>query len=99
MSAVLHALDTAQSLLLADAPDPSKGGGGNPPGWDKFLTVLHWVFIAVTGVCVIGIMLVAGSMALAYRRGDGSEAAKGLGVVMFACVILGSASGIVTALT
>lgn len=97
MSSLLHALDTAQTILAA-APDPSKGGG-NPPGWDKFLTVLHWVFVVATGICVMGLLLVGASMALSYRRGEGSDAAKGLGPVLVGCVILGSASGIVTALT
>ncbi|MEJ8662309.1 hypothetical protein [Streptomyces sp. MS1.AVA.4] len=89
--------DAGQNALLA-APDPSKGGT-NPPGWDKLMTVLHWVFLVVTALCVGGVLMVAGRMAISYRRGDGAEHAGGLGVVMFACVLVGSASALVTVLT
>lgn len=94
----LHALaDAGQNVLLA-APDPSKGGG-NPPGWDKLTTVLHWVFQVVTVLCVAGVLIVGGRMAVTYRRGDGGEHMGGLAAVMFACVLVGSASALVTALT
>ncbi|MEV7840583.1 hypothetical protein AB0O77_25660 [Streptomyces albidoflavus] len=90
-------LTTAGEILLA-APDPTKGGG-NPPGWDKLLTLLHWVFLVVTGLLVAGVLLVAGSMAVAYQRGEGGEHGRRLGAVCFACILAASASGIVTVLT
>lgn len=50
MTQLLPALaETGQHILLA-VPDPSVGG--NPPGYEKLLTVLHWVFLAVTVACV-----------------------------------------------
>ncbi|MGF3140993.1 hypothetical protein [Streptomyces diastaticus] len=91
-------LTTAGEILLA-APDPTKGGGGNPPGWDKMLTLLHWVFLVVTVFLVAGVLLVAGRMAIAYNRGEAGEHGTRLGVVCFACILAASASGLVTVLT
>ncbi|WP_071330914.1 hypothetical protein [Streptomyces sampsonii] len=90
-------LTTAGEILLA-APDPTKGGG-NPPGWDKLLTLLHWVFLVVTVLLVTGVLLVAGRMAIAYQRGEAGEHGTRLGVVCFACILAASASGLVTVLT
>lgn len=97
MNMTMQILDAGQQVLAA-VPDPSKGGG-NPPGWDKLLEILHWVFLAVTMAAVAGFLIVGGRMAVAYRRGDGAEHAGGLGVVCVACIIIGSASGLVSTLT
>jgi hypothetical protein len=97
MTHVLAALaETGQSVLLA-VPDPTKGS--NPPGWAKLLTVLHWVFLAVTVACVAGVLIVAGRMAVSHRRGEGGEHMGSLGIVMTACVLAGSASALVSTLT
>ncbi|WP_327299903.1 hypothetical protein [Streptomyces sp. NBC_01197] len=100
MSDLLIALGDAatHSTHLLAVPDPSKGGG-NPPGMDKLLVILHWVFVIVTIACVAGILTVAGKMAIAHNNGEGREHMGGLGKVLFACVLAASASGIVTALT
>jgi hypothetical protein len=94
---LLSTLATEGQTLIAAAPDPSKGS--NPPGWEKFTTVLHWVFLAVTWACVAGVLIVAGRMAISHRRGEGSEHMGSLGIVMLACVLAGSASTLVTTLT
>ncbi|WP_205048977.1 hypothetical protein [Streptomyces alboflavus] len=86
---VHHTMDLA-------APDPGKGEA--PPGSEKLVKILKWVFWSVSGLCVLGLLAVAGKMAISWQRGEGSESAKGLGIVMIACVIAGSASGIVGAL-
>ncbi|MFF3062305.1 MULTISPECIES: hypothetical protein [unclassified Streptomyces] len=97
MTHVLAALaETGQNVLLA-VPDPTKGS--NPPGWTKLLTVLHWVFLAVTVACVAGVLIVAGRMAVSHRRGEGGEHMGSLGIVMTACVLAGSASALVSTLT
>ncbi|WBB62016.1 hypothetical protein O7599_05605 [Streptomyces sp. WMMC500] len=97
---VLHVLSSFADSLpytdLAQVPDPK--GGGNPPGWEKLVRVLRWVFRGVTLLCVVGILVVAGRMAIAHSRGEGREHLRGLGIVMGACVLAGSASGIVSAL-
>uniref|UniRef100_A0AAU1M5W2 Integral membrane protein n=1 Tax=Streptomyces sp. NBC_00148 TaxID=2903626 RepID=A0AAU1M5W2_9ACTN len=97
MTQLLPALaETGQHILLA-VPDPSVGG--NPPGYEKLLTVLHWVFLAVTVACVAGVLIVAGRMAISHRRGEGGEHMGSLGIVMTACVLAGSASALVATLT
>lgn len=84
--------------LLAAPPNP--GTGVPPPGAGKFLTVLQWGAWLVTAACVGGIFIVAGSMAIRHRRGDGgAEAASGLVWVLLACVLVSSAGPLVGALT
>ncbi|MGX1976875.1 hypothetical protein [Streptomyces kronopolitis] len=90
--------DTVHHFVqLAAPPDP--GGGIKPPGADKLTKILGWAAWCVTALCVAGIIAVAGRMAVNHRRGEGGEHAMALGVVMLACFLLGTASGIVGALT
>jgi hypothetical protein len=82
--------------VLAGPPDP--GTGSPPPGSGKLLTALGWLAWVVSGLCVAGVMGVAARMALVHHRGEGGQHAAGLAWVMLACVLLGSASGLVGAL-
>jgi hypothetical protein len=77
---------------------PNPGSGTPPPGSEKLLTLLRWVAWIVSGLCVTGVMIVAGRMALQHQRGEGGQHGAGLAWVMAACILLGSASGIVGAL-
>jgi hypothetical protein len=78
------------------APDP--GSGEAPPGvGGKILTILRWVAYLASAACVAGILITAGRMAIAHRRGDDSNVSQ-LGWVLGACVLIGAASGIVGAL-
>ena len=82
--------------LLAAVPDP--GSGEAPPGvGDKVLTLLRWIAYLASAACVAGVLYTAAKMALAHRRGDDTNVAQ-LGWVLGACVLIGSASGIVGAL-
>lgn len=77
-------------------PDP--GGGVAPPGVeDKVLTILQWIAYLATAACVAGLLYTAARMALAHRRGDDTNVSQ-LGWVFAACVLIGSASALVTAL-
>lgn len=105
MSCLPAAVSDASSHLshvLAAAPQPTGvpdvDGGEAPPGADGLLTVLKWVAWTVTTLCVSGIFGVAARMAVDHSRGGGREHARGLGYVMGACLLVGSASGIVGAL-
>ncbi|MEU1132626.1 hypothetical protein ABZ383_22655 [Streptomyces sp. NPDC005900] len=94
---ITTALDTAHHITLA-VPDPSEGGGEAPPGSGKITKVLKWAFWVVSIVCVLGVLGVGGKLALAWQRGEGSEAMSGLGKVLAACCLIGMASGLVGAL-
>lgn len=93
------------ALAAAPAPDPSggpavpnPGGGVAPPGVaDKVLTILQWIAYLATAACVAGLLYSAGKMALAHRRGDDTNISQ-LGWVFAACLLIGSASAIVSAL-
>ncbi|WP_206342556.1 hypothetical protein [Streptomyces ureilyticus] len=77
---------------------PEVGGGEAPPGADGLLKVLKWVAWSVTALCVAGLFGVAARMAVDHSKGGGREHARGLGFVLGACLLIGSASGIVGAL-
>lgn len=89
----------ALSAMLAVAgpasadPNPTPG---LPVELDTKLNTLLGAFMAlVIFACVAGVLMVAGKMALSFRRGEGGEAAGQLGFVMAACVLVGSASSLV----
>ena len=79
-------------LLAADIPAPT---GIQPPGTEGLTTILGWIAWGVTFLCVVGVFFVAGSMAFAHRRGEGSEAVGKLGWVMGACILGASATSLV----
>ncbi|MGI5347350.1 hypothetical protein ACQEU8_04055 [Streptomyces sp. CA-250714] len=107
MSSLLAAVSVVSAAsqdlahLAADpAPSgvPDVGGGSAPPGSEGLVTVLKWVAWTVTALCVAGIFGVAARMAVDHSRGGSREHVKGLGLVLGACVLVGSASGVVGAL-
>ncbi|GAA4788358.1 hypothetical protein [Streptomyces ziwulingensis] len=105
MSTLMAALMDASPHLtqaVAAAPRPSGvpdvGGGEAPPGAEDLLKILRWVAWSVTVLCVAGILGVAGRMAVDHSKGGGRDHARGLGFVLGACLLVGSASGIVGAL-
>jgi hypothetical protein len=97
--------DTAEALLQSGfqpSPEPAvpnPGGGEMPPGeiGEKVLLILKWIAALCTAACVGGVIYTGGRMAIAHRRGDETNIAQ-LGWVLFACLLIGSAWAIVTAL-
>ena len=96
-------LPTALTLWLLSAgsasaaPDPKPA---LPAGVDAKLNNLLGMGMAfVIVACVAGVFICAGKLALAIRHGEGAEAAGKLGAVGFACVLVGSAAGIVNYLS
>ena len=82
--------------VLAGVPNP--GGGEAPPGSEGFLTILGWAAWIVFGLCVLGVIIAGGAMAVSNRRGEGGEHASRLGWVLAGAIVVGSASGLVGAL-
>ena len=62
------------SPAYAAAPTP---GQQQPPGTQGLTTMLSWGGWLVSFVCVAGLLVVAGMMALKHRRGEGGGAASG----------------------
>lgn len=76
------------------APNPHPG---LPAGVDaKLNTLLGMAMSVVVACCVGGVLVCAGKLAIAVRHGEGASAAAQLGAVGFACVLVGSAAGIVS---
>jgi hypothetical protein len=86
--------DIAGAVAALDIPNP--GQGTPPPGADKLETMLAWLAWIVFGLCVTGVLIVAGRMAIRHQKGEGGGHAASLVWVMTACVLAGSASLIVT---
>ncbi len=93
MLTLVHVL---QPLLAVNVPTPNPK---NAPEWATgFTAMLSWVSWFALGVCVLGVIISGGAMALASRRGEGGEHATRLGWVLMGCIVIGSSSGIVTAM-
>ncbi len=69
-----------------------------PAGFDQFMVVLNWVGWGVIVVCLIGFLVSAGRLGIAYRNGE-MEGAKGLVLALVGCILVGSAVGIFNAVT
>lgn len=74
------------------------GSGQAPPGAEGIATIVGWVAWTVLVLCVVGVLLVGGRMAVAHRRGEGARYAAELGYVLAGAVLVGSASGLIAAL-
>ena len=84
-------LVTAGTALAAPNPHAQL-----PPGLENKTNVILGVFMAIVIVaCVAGVLVCAAKLALSIRRGEGSEAVGALAGVAAACVLVGSAAGIV----
>lgn len=81
--------EPASAWAAGTAPQP---GNAQPPGTAGLLTMLGWASWTVSFLCVVGVLLVAGTMAVRHHRGEGGEALGRLGWVLGACV-LGSGAG------
>lgn len=93
-----HAITAGMVHVWATIPNP--GQGIAPPGSAKLMKIVSWVAWATFGICVIGVLVAAGKMAVAHRHGGGGgEHATSLGWVLAASVIAGAASALVGAVT
>jgi hypothetical protein len=84
------------ALTVPAVVDP--GEGVAPPGAEGIVTIVQWVAWVVLAVCVLGVLLVGGRMAVAHRRGEGAAYAAELGFVLGGAVLVGSASALIAAL-
>ncbi|MFG2405351.1 hypothetical protein ACGFR8_13635 [Streptomyces brevispora] len=87
---------SAAPARLSEVVNP--GQGVEPPGAGKLKSILGWVAWIVLGLCVMGVLIVAGRMAISHQRGQGGEHATGLAYVLGACILVGAASALVSVL-
>jgi hypothetical protein len=96
LTVLSHGVDL---LAAADDPKIEPDTGWFPSAvTDKLNQLLGGVRVVVTVLCVAGLFMVAGKMAINHRRGEGGEHAMGLALVGGACVIAATAVNIVGAL-
>lgn len=87
-------LDTLKTATpLSRVPDPSPKAPADLQ--NKVETILSLGMYLVLAACVAGVLIVAGKMALAFRRGELGESFGALGGVGVACILGASASGFV----
>ena len=89
---MLHATLTN---IIAAVPNP--GQGSQPPGTEGFQTILKWAAWVGLAICVLGVIVAGGAMAISSRRGEGGEHMSRLGWVLGGCIVIGAASGLVGA--
>lgn len=83
-------------INLLPMPAPNPGGGEPPPGSEGLLQILRWAFWIASAVCVLGVIIAGGAMALAMQgHGRGGENVARLGWVLAGCIVIGSASALV----
>ncbi|MDK8658047.1 MULTISPECIES: hypothetical protein [Actinotignum] len=68
-----------------------------PPGTEKITQILGYVAWGAGVLCLLGIFIVAGKLAINARHGEGLEEAKGLLWVLAALVLIGSATSLIGA--
>lgn len=70
-----------------------------PPGVDKIMVIVSWVFWGGGIAGVIGLIILGITMAVSHNRGHGStEFGSKLGYIFGGLVLIGAAGGIVTSL-
>ena len=79
----------------ADIPAP---GPVRPPGTEGLTTLLGWGMWLVTFLGIVGVLISAGSMMVAHRRGEGGEQASRLGWVLGGCVVAAASAQMVNVL-
>lgn len=93
MTVSAHLYAAMSSLSQAGAPDPTPNA---PESLQSDVTtvlgIAMWIVIAL---CVAGVFITGGRMAVAWRNGSLADASTGLVGVFAACILVGSASGIV----
>lgn len=87
-------MDIAHYLLTA-AADIGAPTAAQPPGTDGLTTLLGWLLWIVSFAGVIGVLVVAAMMMFAHRRGEGSETASKLGIVLGGCILAAAAAPLV----
>lgn len=92
----MHDVLAVAALHASGVPNP--GTGTQPPGTGGLITILKWVAWVVSGICVVGVLMVAGRMAVMHNRGEGGQHMTGIAYVLAACVLVGAASALVGAL-
>lgn len=85
-------IDLIASLPLIDVPSPAA-----PPGAEKILLVVSWLFWGAGIAGIIGFVVLGIRLFLDHQNGRGGpEAGKNLAFIFGGLVLVGAAGGLVT---
>lgn len=88
---MLDVIDPAVQLA-SQVPNPSSD---QPPGFEGVTDILGWIKWGALAVCVAGLMIGGAMLAIGSRRGEGSEHAGRIGMVLVAVIIISAAASLV----
>ena len=68
----------------------------NPPFWNQLMLVAGWLVTVATLACVVGVIITAVRIVIAFRGGGDANIVQ-LAWVLFACILIATSSQIVNA--
>jgi hypothetical protein len=89
----------AAVLHRAGLPGGINPNPATPPFGADLNTILQWIAWVATAACVVGILIVAATMAIRHQRGEGGQHVSGLGWVLAGCILIGTATALVGTFT
>lgn len=95
MIAKLESIQLLAYQVITQVPVP--GPAVAPPELQaKGTAVLGFILWGVMLLAVVGVLVCAGTMVVAHRRGSWDEHGAKLGALILGCVLAGAASGVVS---
>lgn len=91
----MHVLTALLAALPADVGQPTPV---QPPGTQDLNTLLNWMLWGVNFALILGVLVVAAMMAIAWKRGESGEHVSRLGWILGAGVLATGASTIINTL-
>jgi hypothetical protein len=87
---LIHTVASHFGDILADPP---KFGTEEPPFGAQLKQLAGWLLWIATLACVAGVIITGARMAIAFRGGGDANVVQ-LAWVLFACILVGGATGI-----
>jgi hypothetical protein len=90
----MHEHFLAAVLQLAGGPSVTPAP---PPFGSDLQKLLSWASWMASGACTLGVLIVAGTMALRHQRGEAGQHMAGLFWVLFGLILIASSTALVGA--
>jgi hypothetical protein len=83
--------DLVHNVVGALGPIPKPNEGAEPPGMDKFQTLLGWARWGALFCCVAGFLIIGARMGIQHKRGEGGGHMGSLAIASAAVIVVTSA--------